>query len=84
MAKTNAPVYQLKIQLKDVTPPVWRRIQVLGDISLYELHLHILQAMGWSGGHLHEFVIAGGSYGEEMDDDVEMIDDGKVKLCKII
>jgi hypothetical protein len=30
--------YQLKITLKDINPPIWRRIQVCGDITLYELH----------------------------------------------
>jgi hypothetical protein len=47
--------YQLKITLKNTKPPIWRRIQVAGGITLGDLH-HIVQAvMGWENDHLHVF-----------------------------
>jgi hypothetical protein len=50
-------VYQLKITLEDVEPPVWRRIQVASSIDLAELHAVIQTAMGWTNSHLHMFEI---------------------------
>ncbi len=47
--------YQLRIVLKSVKPPVWRRVLVPGDITLAELHQVIQTAMGWADCHLHEF-----------------------------
>jgi hypothetical protein len=57
-------VYQLKITLKDVKPPIWRRILIDPDTRLDRLH-HILQiTMGWDGGHLHAFLVGSTSYGD--------------------
>lgn len=48
-------IYQFKITLKGTAPPVWRRIQVPGSYSLWDLHVAIQDAMGWLDYHLHEF-----------------------------
>ncbi len=50
-------IYQIKITLKDVKPPIWRRIQVKSDITLHSLHRTIQTVMGWEDGHLHKFDI---------------------------
>ena len=50
-------IYQLKITLNDIKPPIWRRIQVPGLITLHELHLIIQKVMGWWNCHLHQFLI---------------------------
>ncbi|HVA65373.1 MAG TPA: plasmid pRiA4b ORF-3 family protein [Elusimicrobiota bacterium] len=50
-----AKVYQLKITLVGLEPPVWRRVLVPGDASLGSLHRVIQYAMGWSDCHLHMF-----------------------------
>ena len=34
----TVPVYQLKISLDGIKPPIWRRILVRGDVSLFKLH----------------------------------------------
>jgi hypothetical protein len=54
--KAGAVLYQLKIILLGVKPPVWRRIQV-PDCTLDQLHQHIQSAMGWANAHLHQFRI---------------------------
>ncbi len=48
-------VYQIKITLKDIKPPIWRRLQVTNDTVLEKLHEIIQVAMGWSNYHLHQF-----------------------------
>jgi hypothetical protein len=57
-------IYQLRIALTDVTPPVWRRVLVPGGYTLDRLHRVIQHAMGWQDLHLHSFEIGGQQYGE--------------------
>ena len=61
---TSAAVYQLKVTLKGVRPPIWRRLQVRGNVSLHNLHRLIQEAMGWMDGHLHQFRVGRITYGE--------------------
>jgi hypothetical protein len=56
-------VHQLKITLRSVKPPVWRRIVVRSDKTLGELAPILEAAMGWLGGHLHVFDVDGTWYG---------------------
>jgi hypothetical protein len=57
MAKANAPVFQIKVTLKDINPPIWRRILVSCETKLSQLHDIIQAAMGWQNSHLHLFEI---------------------------
>src|SRR5260370_35698509 len=66
----KARLFQFKITLQGSKPPIWRRIQVEG-CTLDMLHEHIQTAMGWTHSQLHQFMVAGKSYG-----DPEMMDDG--------
>ena len=61
-------IYQFKITLNHVTPPVWRRFQVRSDITLHRLSTTILIVMDWDGGHLHQFRIQGVDYGIPHED----------------
>jgi hypothetical protein len=47
--------FQLRIELKEVLPLVWRRFLVPGSISLPTLHRVIQEVMGWENCHLHVF-----------------------------
>ena len=58
MKKKFDQVYQFKITLRDIKPPIWRRIQVPETYTFWDLHVAIQDAMGWSDYHLHEFEIA--------------------------
>jgi len=57
------PAYQVKITLRDVKPPIWRRVQ-MDDCCLAELHDIIQISMGWEDEHLYAFVIEGEQYGD--------------------
>lgn len=54
---------QLRIVLRDIEPPIWRRLLVPDHLQLSQLHNVFQGAMGWTNSHLHEFDIAGLSYG---------------------
>lgn len=51
-------VYQFKVTLKNIKPPIWRRIQVPETYSFWDLHVAIQSAMCWMDYHLHEFTVA--------------------------
>ncbi len=57
------PIYQLKISLEHIEPPVWRRVQT-DDCTLDELHDIIQIAMGWQDEHMFAFVIDDEQYGD--------------------
>jgi len=61
-SRKGARMYQLKITLAHIEPPVWRRLLVRGDISLGLLHATIQVAMGWTNSHLHQFIIGNKRY----------------------
>lgn len=74
-------IYQMKITLKDVKPPIWRRILVKDDITLHAFHKIIQTVMGWTDSHLHEFIVKGVSYGDPEDGDA--LDERKFRLNKL-
>jgi hypothetical protein len=65
-------VFQFKITLLGITPPIWRRIQA-PDGTLDKLHEHIQTAMGWTNSHLHQFKIGAQLYADPdlMEEDFE-------------
>jgi hypothetical protein len=78
-------IYQMKVSLIGIKPPIWRRIQVTGDTTLEILHTILQTAMGWFGGHLYEFVVHGISYGDlSMLTEGNVIDEKTVNLTQLI
>lgn len=55
--KDQKNIYQFKITLEGIKPPIWRRIQVPESYSFWDLHVAIQDSMGWEDYHLHEFNI---------------------------
>jgi hypothetical protein len=78
-------IFQLKVQLREVSPPVWRRVLVPGEMSLAELHEVVQVAMGWTDSHLHEFEIGGARYGVPDPDwgFDDVADESRVKLWQV-
>ena len=75
-------IYDLHVELLDVTPAIWRRLLVPDWMTLDQFH-HILQfAMGWTNSHLHRFVIGGMQYGIPEDEwpELDFTDDRLVTL----
>ena len=69
MAKASAQIYQIKVTLDLSRPPIWRRIQVPGNITLRKLHDVLQIVMGWTDSHLHQFTIEGKRYGDAQNDE---------------
>lgn len=84
----NRTLYQLKVTLQEIQPPVWRRIQVWHDITLARLHTVLQIVMGWEDYHLHEFVIGRRLYSvPDADDDLykrKVIDESRVHLQDVV
>lgn len=58
MEKRFDHILQFKISLKDISPPIWRRIQVPCTYSFWDLHVAFQDAMGWLDYHLHMFELS--------------------------
>ncbi|PZS12453.1 MAG: hypothetical protein DLM60_22275 [Pseudonocardiales bacterium] len=56
-------VYQLRVVLAGSSPLIWRRLLIPADTTIAGLHAILQAAFGWSGEHLHRFVIHGREYG---------------------
>lgn len=82
-------VFQFKITLAEIAPPIWRRILVR-DCKLGDLHVHIQAAFGWWDDHLHEFRIDGQRFGPPPPKDLgfwideDLIDETKVSLSELL
>ncbi|MDD3225884.1 MAG: plasmid pRiA4b ORF-3 family protein, partial [Clostridium sp.] len=47
--------YQIKIELIDSKPLIWRRVIIPADVTFKRLHDTIQISMDWSDYHLYEF-----------------------------
>ena len=52
---SSQDIYQIKVTLLGTKPPIWRRLLVPSSLTLAQLHDAVQTAMGWQGGHMHEF-----------------------------
>ena len=55
--------FQLRIALREIMPPIWRRFLVPATITLPGLHRVIQEVMGWENYHLHRFRFGEKEYG---------------------
>jgi len=86
--KKNRAIYQLKVVLQDIDPPIWRRIQVWDDSTLSQLHRTLQIVMGWEDYHLHEFLIGRLLYSVPDPDDKmyerKVIDERRERLRDVV
>ena len=83
----NKAALQLRISLMDVTPTIWRRLLVPGEIKLSKLHTIFQTAMGWEDYHLHSFEIDGERFStpiSEQDDDIDEVNEETVVFSEVV
>jgi Plasmid pRiA4b ORF-3-like protein len=56
-------VYRLRMVIAGISPLIWRRLEVATGTTIAGLHAIVQAVFGWSGEHLHRFVIGGTEYG---------------------
>ena len=69
MAKRKSPVTLpkslesrrcvVRVELRGSEPPIWRRLELDGNLTLDQLHACIQASMEWENSHLHEFAKIG-------------------------
>lgn len=83
--KKTTNIYRIKVTLRHIKPPVWRRIEVPGNVKLPALHEILQSTMGWTNSHLHAFRAGNESYGEpDPDFPIGMRDERSVTLDSIV
>jgi hypothetical protein len=75
-------VYTLRVTLRDIQPPIWRRLVVQADTTLAELHEILQDVVGWQNYHLWGFTIGPTLY-EAPDPEASGLDATKVTLKKL-
>jgi hypothetical protein len=86
-AKFPPSIYQLKITLQEIRPPILRLIQVPSTLLLCCLHDVLQAVMGWTDSHLHQFEKDGKYWGvpeHYEEDDIDVIDESRVAIGKVL
>ena len=86
-AGKNAEIYQFKVTLIGINPPIWRRIQVEGGCTLAQFHRVLQSAVGWENYHLYMFRIGSKEYGPrdpEHDGGWNPIDAKRTRLSAVL
>ncbi len=84
LQKKTDTFFQIKMTLKSIYPPIWRRIQTK-DCTLEDLHALIQITMGWEFEHLYRFNIGGVDYMDlRMGGDNDVEDACGTKLSEIL
>ncbi len=63
------PIARIRIELQDIEPKIWRRVDVPLTSTLAALHDIVQVAFLWADSHLHEFIIGDRTYGVPMPGD---------------
>jgi Plasmid pRiA4b ORF-3-like protein len=83
-AKPKPSMYQLKITLLGIQPPIWRRIQIPSTMCLCCLHDAIQAVFGWTDTHLHHFEKHCEYWGVADEEFEDRNDESKVVVRKVL
>lgn len=82
---TDAVMYQIKVTLNGIRPPIWRRLLIPSSFSLKDLHDVLQVAIGWTDSHLHQFVARGTLYGHpDPELGIGRHDERRVRLDEVL
>ena len=78
-------IFQIKVTLKGVRPPVWRRLLVLSTMKLADFHRVLQFVMGWDDVHLHQFTVGRRHYGiPETDWPDDILNEHRYKISDLL
>ena len=87
LVNTPRDLYRIRVELKDIYPKIWRRLDVPTDLSLLILNDVIQAAFSWYHAHLWEFDIKGATFVDrnliEWEDD-SLIDADQINLKTLV
>ena len=69
-------MFQLRIAVRYIKPPIWRRVLVPDNWLLGDLHPLFVRVMGWGGYHLHAFRFGGGFKQDEYSTHQMVVESG--------
>ena len=85
--KTQLYVYELRITLQEIRPPIWRLVQVPDTLRLSRLHDMLQTVIGWTDSHLDRFEKDGKHWGvpeRDGDDSIEIIDESRTMIGDVL
>ncbi len=67
---------QLRVELRDITPPIWRRLVVPAECTLDVVHEILQIAFGWTDSHLHGFEVGAVHFGmSDIENELLIVDE---------
>lgn len=85
MKTTARNLYELNVKLVDTHPPVWRRLEVAGDLPMNRLHRVLQTAFGWSDRSPHVFTVGKRRIGSpEQEADPHLLNERKLRLEELV
>jgi uncharacterized membrane-anchored protein len=74
-------VFELRVTLRELDPPVWRALRVPADVLLSVLHEILQIAFGWQNSHLHDFRAGDIRFGmADVEDELFSVDERAAPL----
>lgn len=78
----------VRVDLRGARPPIWRRLELAGDLTLDRVHAIMQAAMGWWDGHLDMFRPPGGVRAfltaSDLDEGDEGLAEADVRLDQVL
>lgn len=69
-------VFELRVTLREIKPPVWRTVRVPASAPLSVVHDALQAAFGWKNCHLHEFRVGEIRFGmADVEDEMLSVDE---------
>lgn len=84
-ATRRRAMYELRISLDGIAPPIWRKVLVPASSTLRRLHVVIQKSMGWTNSHLHMFEADGRRLGRpDPHGELYLEDDARWRLREFL
>ncbi len=83
-SRARQQVLQLRIELCEIDPPIWRRVLVPADLTLGDFH-HVIQVvMGWKDCHLHQFIVGEERFMTPHPENIGSLNEWSVRLSEVL